>query len=178
MEVHRLSAAALLVLALAGCAAEPPAAQPQQKPDAQESSGPCDLLSADELADALGYEGDDGDSAPASVTQNDVSWEAQKCRWRSDSLEVSLSVSNADDFAAGEVFCEPQVSLGDDPVALEGLGDSAWFVLDDFADPAGEVRFCTDSTLVDLKAEFTADVDADELRESLSGLAALVADRL
>lgn len=172
----------VLALLLAGCAPTPSAPEPNQEREQEQVTEPvasaCDALTVDEVSAALGFDAPTGRPVSATVTQNDVAWTADRCRWKNEDMDVKVSISTADDFADGLLRCPVVSAKGQDGSEVAGLGESASFAFDDFVGSTAELRVCTATQLIDLSVETEAELDATSAQQSLAGLARLVLERL
>lgn len=120
----------------------------------ESESFPCSLIPQADVEEIAGNPLDEGWASVSQVTENTASWSASVCAWTgptgSDSTEITLSVSRADDFPSAAVEC-PEIPGTSTPVL--GLGNSAqWSWVDaGTTTTVGELRVCTDDALVHVR---------------------------
>ncbi|MDQ6526367.1 hypothetical protein RB608_22290 [Nocardioides sp. LHD-245] len=201
MRVRRLWPAALLLLTpvLAACGDDDPDADdtptaasspteetsPTEVPPSAAPTAPstpastlpaaCDVVSADDLAEAYGMSfgapevgGDDSD-------EQGLAWTSDDCSFESAGLaEVTVKLTGPEDFTRGAFGC-PQPA--DDDGIVEPAADIAgatggWWKVSNPPEFEGELRACTDKVLlqIDLDYEDGVQYEGDPLNQSV-GLA-------
>lgn len=173
-------------LVLAGCAAGPPPAEsddPGSQPvestqpadPAASWDAPCELLPVDRLDEAFGGGFEDGRQGTGNVLNQGVEWTTVTCSWESaDEVDVRLAYADADAFPAGFECVPPSDFLHEyDPSAQ--LGESAWWVWDDFQGGTGTVIVCLDDSRIELEVRGPRSgplLDEPQVREAAEAIVA------
>ncbi|TNM38403.1 hypothetical protein FHP29_14160 [Nocardioides albidus] len=208
MRVRRLWPAALLLLTpvLTACGDDDPVVEDTPSPSATETSTPaeatsattsapaqpsssaaaaglpaaCDLVTAEDLAEAYGMsfgapEVGGSDSGSEGSTGGGLAWTSDDCSFEAEGLaEVTVKVTGPEDFTQGAFGC-PQPS--DDEGSVEPANDIAgatagWWKVSSPPDFEGELRACSPKVLlqIDLDYEKGVEYEGDPLNQSV-GLA-------
>lgn len=175
MRFLALTAAALLLLGVGGCSAPPPGTGTGTPPSPSEphpggpdtGAGQCGGLATEELVTIFGIDLTGPDASTGDSDQNGVTWTSTGCDWENDAerFEIDLDISQGSDFPDGSIVCiEPGGVGGVTPV--EGVGTRAWWKFDEFDEVEGELRACTDDSMVEIAIDAAAgSITSDELRE-------------
>ncbi len=136
---------------------------------------PCDVVDDEAIDDVTGAPLDFGQEVTATVTENNLTWTPDACRWEDRTLEVSVQVAGADDFATGQIECPEPLGIGSEVTAADDLGDSGWWKYDD-NDGEGTLRVCTATALVDVEVapDHVAPIDEADARAIATSLAETV----
>lgn len=205
MRVRRLWPAALLMLTpvLAACGDDEPDAadDPTAESSATEESSPteattapptsapaepttsaaaglpaaCDLVTADDLAEAYGMSFGAPEVGGDDTSERGLAWTSDDCSFESPGLaEVTVKLTGPEDFTQGAFGC-PQPA--DDEGVVEPAQDIAgasggWWKVSSPPDFEGELRACTATVLlqIDLDYEEGVQYEGDPLNQSV-GLA-------
>lgn len=174
-----LLAALPMLAACTGSPAESPdpvSEQGEEAPPPAAVELPCGAADAAELEAVFGAGLGDGRVGTVTVTENEITWNADSCTWEADGIEVQLRIAAAADFAAGFACLEP-LAIGSDLEVVAGIGDEAWWQFSDSAGAEGELRVCSGDTLVEVLIEAESG-DSAVLRDQAVELAELTASRL
>jgi len=186
--VRTLLAVLALLLALSACgdddkitsggAGEEPVASPPAATETAviEDVEVCDLASEADAEAAYDEDLPPGSFSSGSTDEDGVQWQSDNCNWRiDDGLEVSLQLSTAEDFAAGELLC-PELDSFDVPsTPVTVLDAEASWVTDKIDPDEGTLRICTDTHLIDIDVESPdGSRDPDTLRDQSVALAEVV----
>lgn len=126
-------------------------------PAASDEEFPCNLLTPDEVAQITGNPLD-GDTMSGPVSEGELSWNAEQCVWTgapsSTAMEVTYSVSRAEDFPSGASTCPPPLAAS---TPVTGVGDSATWSWDDpgTTQKVGELRVCSASSFLVVRVSGT-----------------------
>ncbi|MBM7517621.1 hypothetical protein [Nocardioides nitrophenolicus] len=204
MRVRRLAPAALLLLTpvLAACGDDEPDATdtPTDASSATEDSTPtevpstptsaptpppttaaaglpgaCDVVTADDLAEAYGMSFGAPEVGGDDHTEGGLAWTSDDCSFEAEGLaEVTVKLTGPEDFTKGAFGC-PQPRDDDgvvDPADDIAGATGGWWKVSNPPDFEGELRACTATVLlqIDLDYEDGVEYEGDPLNQSV-GLA-------
>lgn len=204
MRVRRLWPAALLLLTpvLAACGDDDPDADDTatETPSATEASSPteatsaptsaptepsstaaaglpmaCDVVTADDLAEAYGMSFGAPEVGGGGTSEGDLEWSSDNCSFESEGLaEVTIKLTGPEDFTRGAFGC-PQPRDNDgivEPAADVAGATGGWWKVSNPPEFEGELRACTPQVLlqVDLDYEDGVQYEGDPFNQSV-GLA-------
>lgn len=120
----------------------------------------CDVVSQEDVSVAFGVEF----GAPVIVgsgrSEGDLAWKADSCEWTAEDLvEVQVGLTGPDDFTQGEFTCPEPIEIVSTVEPVPGLGDAAWWKLDEAPPLEATLRVCTASYFFDVDVEFEDGVD-------------------
>lgn len=142
--------------------------------DAATSGGhPCEVVTDDLLAEL--FPGADFESRRlrGQHTVNEVEWRPDTCKWDSETFEVKVSTAGPDGFDGGFVCAETKGGMGYELEVVEGLGDEARWLYDDFNGPNGALEVCEGELRIDVDIDAPNGTEADpaELRDAAVAIA-------
>lgn len=139
---------------------------------------PCGLLSEDDLATSLGQSLGEGRQSSGANTSQDLSWSSVRCTWgEAESLELRLSVSDADSFEDGVLQCPEPAGIVAEVTQVSGIGTQAWWEWDDFSGAEGLLRVCTETALLDIALQ-APDGDSAGFQAQATDVATIVLAQL
>jgi hypothetical protein len=132
---------------------------------------PCDVVSTEAVAQAIGQPLDDGEFTITYNTSNEEQWTSFRCTWEGDGVdqEITVDVTFADGFPSGSVECPAASRFA---VEITGAGDQTFWVWDGPLRQAG-LQECTADALVEVVADTWDDGDEAGAQAALLELAAL-----
>jgi hypothetical protein len=176
--------AAPLVAVLTACS--PSASTPPSDDSSTDSAPPtsmpataendlCARLGQGALAEALpGIDFEDPLPTSGTVGRRGVEWTVTGCRWRSPERVVDVDVADASDFPGGFQCVEPLERVAEIS-EVDGLGDTAWWVWNDFQGGEGTIVACQGEQWVSV--EIRGDRSGPLIDEEETRAAALVIAR-
>lgn len=181
MRSLRLSVPALLLLLAPGLAAcgddgddgggsggestSPPteagtgASTPTTTPGVPNIPSACEAVSATDVEAAYGVKFSEGDASGGGHTEQNLEWQSDNCSWTAiDLLTVQLQLTGADDFSGAFDCPEPQ-EVASTVESLGGLGDHAWWEVENASPLSATLRVCTADYNFDIALEYEDGVD-------------------
>ncbi len=158
----------VLALALSGCGDDDePTADPTEdasqadpssaSPPAPETPSVLTVPPACELADeadveaAFGLAVPPGSEGGGGHNEDDLVWQTDNCDWEVEGvLELTLAISEAEDFEDGEMHCPVLSHFEAEPTPVPELGDEASWLGYAGNETEGTVRVCGDDVLLDV----------------------------
>lgn len=148
--------------------------------DAVAGDYPCSLLGEEDLTTVLGQPlGSDSAPGSSQTIENDLTWTSRICRWGDeDTLELRLSIAEADDFPDGVLMCPEPTGVVAEVTPVSGIGTQAWWEWVERSNTVkGSLRVCTDAALVELSFE-TPEGDSASMQAQAADLATTVLSQL
>lgn len=135
----------------------------------------CGRLEQETLGAALpGIDFEDPLPTSGTVGWQDVEWTITGCRWESPERVVDVDVADASDFVGGFQCVEP-LARAAEVSEVDGLGDRAWWIWDDFQGGEGRIVACQAEQWVSV--EIRGDRSGPLIDEEETQAAALVIAR-
>jgi hypothetical protein len=134
----------------------PPSDEPSSEitsttPDTPVDADLCTRLEQEALSTALpGIDFDDPLPTSGTAGSGNVEWTISGCRWESPERVVDVDVADASDFPSG-FQCVKPVNRVAEVSELDGLGDTAWWVWNDFQGGEARVVACQAEHWVSVK---------------------------
>lgn len=130
-------------------------------PEVAELPDACDVLTADDVATAFGVEFGDPTPGVGGHTEGDVEWQSDNCQWEStDLVEIQLALTGPDDFTGDDAFtCPEPTTILSTVEPVPGLGEAAYWEVDDDPPLEATLRVCTSGYNFDLDVEYEDGVD-------------------
>lgn len=120
----------------------------------------CDAVTSDDVAAAYGVPFGAAEPGGGGHTEGDLGWQSDNCDWEAEDLvEVQLALTGPADFTGGEFTCPEPTSIASTVERVPGLGDSAYWELDDAPPLEATLRVCTASYNFDIDVEYEDGVD-------------------
>lgn len=187
MKLLAVTSAVILTLGLAACSVTAPIGDPPDDRGTGDSAAPnedtgnpdvCGGLTTADLSTIFGVDLEGPDPSTGDSDQNGTTWTSTGCDWENDQadFEIDLDISGATDFPDGTIVCIAPGGVGD-VTSVDGIGTQAWWKFDDFNEVEGELRVCTDDSLVELAVDAqSGSATSDELREKVTSAIRIVID--
>jgi hypothetical protein len=119
----------------------------------------CDVLTSEDVAAAYGVEFGPAEPGGGATNEQDLSWQSDNCDWEAEDLvEVQLALAAPDDFTPAFACPEP-TAIGSTVEPVQGVGDQAWWEVDDAPPLEASLRVCTASYNFDIDLDFEDGVD-------------------
>ncbi len=139
----------------------------------------CDVLTPEDVAAAFAVEFGPAEPGGGATNEQDLSWQSDNCDWEAeDLLEVQLALSGPEDYTPA-FACQEPISIGSSVEPVPGIGDQAWWEVDDSAALEASLRVCTAdyNFNIDLEYEDGVDFEGDPMQQSIA-LAGVVLAKL
>lgn len=131
-------------------------------PPASSLPAACDLITADDLAKAMGVTFAPGRAGTGDTTEQDLSWTSDDCSFEAEDLvEVTVKLTGPDDFTQGRFGCPqpPEVGSIIDPADDIAGATDGWWKVSDAPPLEATLRACSATALVDVEMEYEDGVD-------------------
>lgn len=141
----------------------------------------CDVLTPEDVAAAYGVPFGPAEPGGGGHTEGDVEWQSDNCDWEAqDLVEVQLALTGPEDFTGDDTFtCPEPTAIAATVEPVPGLGDAAFWEVDEAPPLEATLRVCTADYNFDIDLDFEDGVDfqGDPRAQSIA-LAAVVIAKL
>lgn len=130
----------------------------------------CDVLTAEDVAAAYGVDFGPAEPGGGVANEGDLSWESDNCDWEAEDLvEVQLALAGPEDYTPA-FTCQEPTDIGSTVEPVAGIGDQAWWEVDDAGPLEASLRVCTASAIfqIDLGYEDGVDFEGDPKAQSIA----------
>ena len=119
----------------------------------------CDVLTPEDVEAAYGVAFGAPEQGGGGHAEGKYEWQSDNCSFTAEALlEVKLALVGADDFS-GAFACPEPTAIASQVEPVDGLGDQAWWEVDDAGPLEATLRVCTPSYDFDLELEYEDGVD-------------------
>ena len=135
----------------------------------------CDLADEADVEATFGVAVTAGSEGGGGHNEDNLVWQTDNCDWESaGALEVTLAVSEAEDFEGGELLCPVLSHFDAEPTPVPELGDGASWLGYVGNETEGTLRVCGDEVLLDIDVVAPAgSIDLAVLRQQSAAFARL-----
>jgi hypothetical protein len=135
------------------------ASTPTTTPGVPTLPAACDAVSAADVEAAYGVSFGEGEEGGGGHSEQNLEWQSDNCSWTAiDLLEVELELTGADDFS-GAFDCPEPREIASTVEPIDGLGDHAWWEVDDDSPLKATLRVCTEDYNFDIALDYEDGVD-------------------
>jgi hypothetical protein len=135
------------------------ASTPTTTPGVPTLPAACDAVSPADVQAAYGVAFEAGEEGGGGHSESNLEWQSDNCSWTAvDLVEVELELTGADDFS-GAFDCPEPREIASKVEPIDGLGDHAWWEVDNASPLKATLRVCTEDYNFDVTLDYEDGVD-------------------